>query len=284
MDVMDRFEMISLPAGAARVGSTPDDVERCVREWSGRLVSPDYTEEKFRTWILKECPRWSVPVGAFAVSRYPVTNAWYAEFVRATGAREPESMRAREPGRHPVWGVHLARPRPSAPGSGSARALRSGSPRRWSGSTPPAAPGGGSTPSARSSTRGSATPARRAAAPPPASTRTTTAPRPSGSATSRATSRSGPPASTARTPAARRSATTSPTRSASGTRCCAGGRSSSGATWRARRVAPRPAPGAAVSVHWISPRPRRRAGVTQRGRAPRTGFPRAQWACDPRDP
>lgn len=108
MDVMDRFEMISLPAGAARVGSTPDDVERCVREWSGRLVSPDYTEEKFRTWILKECPRWSVPVGAFAVSRYPVTNAWYAEFVLATGAREPESMRAREPGRHPVWGVHLA--------------------------------------------------------------------------------------------------------------------------------------------------------------------------------
>ena len=107
MDVMDRFEMISLPAGAARVGSTPDEVERCVREWSARLVSPDYTEEKFRTWILKECPRWSVSVGAFAVSRYPVTNAQYAEFVAATGAREPESMRGREPGRHPAWGVLL---------------------------------------------------------------------------------------------------------------------------------------------------------------------------------
>jgi formylglycine-generating enzyme required for sulfatase activity len=107
MDVIDRYEMIPLPAGNAQVGSTLDEVERCVDAWATRLVSPDYTPEKFRSWILKEFPRCAVAVGAFAASRYPVTNAQYAEFIAATGAREPESMRGREPGRHPVWGVRF---------------------------------------------------------------------------------------------------------------------------------------------------------------------------------
>lgn len=107
MDVMDRYEMLTLPAGAARVGSTLDDVERCVSEWVSRLVSPAYTAEKFRAWIMKEFPRWEVPVAAFAVARYPVTNAQYAEFLAACGGREPESVRRREPARHPVWGVRL---------------------------------------------------------------------------------------------------------------------------------------------------------------------------------
>jgi len=107
MDVIDRYEMIPLPPGTARLGSTREEVERCVQAWAARLVSPDYTVEKFRSWILKEFPRWSAAIGALRLSRYPVTNAQYTEFVTATGARQPESLREREPGRHPVWGVRF---------------------------------------------------------------------------------------------------------------------------------------------------------------------------------
>jgi len=107
MDVMDRYEMVTLPAGTARVGSTDDEVERCVRDWAHRLVSAAYTVEKFRTWIRKESPRWEAPVARFALSRYPVTNARYAEFLAARGGRASESIARGEGAAHPVWGVRV---------------------------------------------------------------------------------------------------------------------------------------------------------------------------------
>jgi len=52
-------ELIELPSGSFRMGST--------------------------SFYPEEAPIHTVTVGAFAVERYPVTNAQFAEFVSATG-------------------------------------------------------------------------------------------------------------------------------------------------------------------------------------------------------
>ncbi len=84
------------------MGSDLDEVDRCVAEWTPRLVDPAYAP-RFRSWILKEHPPHAVPVAAFTARKYPITNA---EF-RAWGGAAPESLRAGLPDDHPVWGVTL---------------------------------------------------------------------------------------------------------------------------------------------------------------------------------
>jgi formylglycine-generating enzyme required for sulfatase activity len=97
--------MISIPGGRFLMGSTPDEIERCVSEWTSRLLDPAYTPEKFRSWLDKETPAHSVDVRPFEIGKYPVTNGQYRSFLDATGGRTPESLERNLPEDHPVWGV-----------------------------------------------------------------------------------------------------------------------------------------------------------------------------------
>lgn len=99
------FDGVEIPGGTYSVGSTRETVERCVEQWSGRLISPSYGIEEFRRWILKEYPRHDVVVTPFTIGRYPVTNEEYGHYMRQSGALPPPSVRLFEPGDHPVWGV-----------------------------------------------------------------------------------------------------------------------------------------------------------------------------------
>ena len=101
------MDFVSIPAGTAWIGSTGEEVEACVRDWSGRLAEPQFTEELFRTWLLKEFPKHPVRFEAFKLGRFPVTNIQYREFADDTGALLPESI-DRGQGQAddcPVWGV-----------------------------------------------------------------------------------------------------------------------------------------------------------------------------------
>jgi formylglycine-generating enzyme required for sulfatase activity len=89
------------------VGSTPDEVECCVKEWAYRLADPRYERAAFRDWIMKEVPRHTVMLESYEIGRFPVTNAEFARWLDAGGGPAPESIEAREPDHHPVWGVDL---------------------------------------------------------------------------------------------------------------------------------------------------------------------------------
>lgn len=100
------MDMVRIPGGDVVIGSTADEVNRCVREWIGALIEPDYPMV-FRSWILKEYPAHVVTVHPFYVARYPVTNGEYRAFLAARGSRRPESVERGLPDEHPVWGVRL---------------------------------------------------------------------------------------------------------------------------------------------------------------------------------
>jgi formylglycine-generating enzyme required for sulfatase activity len=99
------MDFVSIPAGVLLMGSTADQVDRCVEYWGTRLVDPSYQADQFQRWILKEYPQHPVPVAAFRLGRFPVTNAEYRPFAEASGRPLPESLTSREPEDHPVWGV-----------------------------------------------------------------------------------------------------------------------------------------------------------------------------------
>lgn len=87
------------------MGSTLAEVEACVEYWGSKLVDSTYNKFKFYQWILKEFPKHSVRLPGFKVSRFPVVNGDYFEFIKATDSRKPKSILLEEPSNHPVWGV-----------------------------------------------------------------------------------------------------------------------------------------------------------------------------------
>ncbi|HLZ70845.1 MAG TPA: SUMF1/EgtB/PvdO family nonheme iron enzyme [Dehalococcoidia bacterium] len=99
------MELVAIPGGVLRMGSTAAQVEACVATWSPRLIDPTWDVERFRQWILKEFPQHPVRVARFALARFPVTNREYAAFLAVTARALPESLAAAEPDDHPVWGV-----------------------------------------------------------------------------------------------------------------------------------------------------------------------------------
>jgi toxoflavin biosynthesis protein ToxD len=103
IDASDWFELLPIPAGELRMGSTEEEFERALAEWSLRLVNPRYTRAVFADWLRKECPTQLVQVAPFALARFPVTNAQYRRFVAATGHRPARSDAG--PADHPVWGI-----------------------------------------------------------------------------------------------------------------------------------------------------------------------------------
>jgi len=97
---------LPVPGGEYRVGTTLEGIDACVREWSGRLISPNYTAETFREWIYKEFPDHRVQVSGFELGETLVSNSDVEEFIREEGMPVPESLR--DGGRRdPVWGVSL---------------------------------------------------------------------------------------------------------------------------------------------------------------------------------
>jgi formylglycine-generating enzyme required for sulfatase activity len=100
-----KVEFVTLPGGEFLMGSSLAEIADCVAYWGTRLVEPSYDAARLRQWLLKEYPRHPVCVAPFRMGRFPVTNAQYRAFIRATGGVPPESLREGEPDDHPVWGV-----------------------------------------------------------------------------------------------------------------------------------------------------------------------------------
>lgn len=102
------MEFVWVPAGDFLMGSSPEEVVACVDYWGSRLVDKGFNRIQFESWIRKECPQHRVSLPGFRIGRYPVTNEEYDKFRRAKNWPAPESIRNREPGTHPVWGVDYA--------------------------------------------------------------------------------------------------------------------------------------------------------------------------------
>ncbi len=71
-------QMVLIPAGEFLMGTSPEETESLAKQYG---VHP--------THFLTESPQRKVDVEAFAMDRFPVTNAQYKRFVDATGHRPP---------------------------------------------------------------------------------------------------------------------------------------------------------------------------------------------------
>jgi formylglycine-generating enzyme required for sulfatase activity len=91
-------ELVVIPGGTFLMGTPVSELSGLAKRYGG-------TRESYR----EESPQHSVALAPFAIARTPVTNALYAAFVSATGARPPLSWRGPDPapGRrdHPVVDV-----------------------------------------------------------------------------------------------------------------------------------------------------------------------------------
>ncbi len=74
-----RMEFVRIPAGEFTMGTRPEDIPALVKRFGSE---EGYYED--------ETPQHRVWVAEFHIGKFPVTNAQYAEFVRATNARAPQ--------------------------------------------------------------------------------------------------------------------------------------------------------------------------------------------------
>jgi formylglycine-generating enzyme required for sulfatase activity len=96
-------DLVVVPGGVATIGSSIREIDAAANEWSGRLLEPDFTRDRLRSWLMKEFPAHEVDIPTFRMSRDPVTQSEYARFVDDTGFSVPLSG-LDEPD-VPVWGV-----------------------------------------------------------------------------------------------------------------------------------------------------------------------------------
>jgi formylglycine-generating enzyme required for sulfatase activity len=95
-------EMLPVPGGDAAIGLPPSRVDEVASAWWHVGVEAG--------WIAKETPEHTVRVAPFWLGRYPVTNAQYLAYLRATGSeRRPSTWYLGaypwDRGNHPVCGV-----------------------------------------------------------------------------------------------------------------------------------------------------------------------------------
>ena len=81
----DGAEMVVVPAGPFRMGSSAQDIARGIAECRER-AKPE-KESACEGWFRAEGPQREVALDAFAIDRYEVTNAQFAKFVAATDYR-----------------------------------------------------------------------------------------------------------------------------------------------------------------------------------------------------
>jgi toxoflavin biosynthesis protein ToxD len=99
MDVSDLLPtFIHIPASPFRMGTPERELSALARAYGG-------TRESYR----EESPQHTLPLPSFGIGRAPVSNALYAAYVAATGARAPSAWRGPQPpaalGDHPVVDV-----------------------------------------------------------------------------------------------------------------------------------------------------------------------------------
>jgi len=112
-DERDLTELVLVPAGPFLMGTQPEQVEAQVTTTMAWYEKnrPDSTvkEAGVRYWIERELPQHEVTLAAFRISKYPVTNEQYAQFVAATSHQPPEHWRSDTPPselfNHPVVNV-----------------------------------------------------------------------------------------------------------------------------------------------------------------------------------
>jgi formylglycine-generating enzyme required for sulfatase activity len=92
-------QMIKIPAGAFRMGTTPEQARRVVKEGG----------KDWEKYVQDEQPQHLVELSEYAIGKYPVTNREYQFFVKETGHRFPqgwdEGQYPAEKGDHPVVNV-----------------------------------------------------------------------------------------------------------------------------------------------------------------------------------
>ena len=90
--------MVEVPAGKALIGTTEEQAQALAQEHGYHV-----------TWLSGEYPQREVDVAAFLIDKYPVTNAQYLEFCKATEHRRPMHWRRGDPPEellsHPVVSV-----------------------------------------------------------------------------------------------------------------------------------------------------------------------------------
>lgn len=78
------MELAHVPAGEFLMGTRPDDISVLVRDWGGE--NKEYARIAFQA----EVPAHTIWVAEFHVGIFPITNAQYAAYASATGARKPK--------------------------------------------------------------------------------------------------------------------------------------------------------------------------------------------------
>ena len=84
LEARSMHQMVLIPAGEFLMGTSPEEAESLAKQYG---VHP--------THFLTESPQRKVDVEAFAIDRFPVTNAQYKRFVDATGHRPPPYWQGR---------------------------------------------------------------------------------------------------------------------------------------------------------------------------------------------
>lgn len=96
--------MVTIPGGEVAIGLAESDVDSVVKRYAHVGVQHD--------WIAKETPRHLRTLSPFALARFPVTNAEFLEFLKATGHDELPSSWTHgrypfERANHPVHSISI---------------------------------------------------------------------------------------------------------------------------------------------------------------------------------
>jgi formylglycine-generating enzyme required for sulfatase activity len=88
--LLDDIDWVEIPAGDLRMGTPEEELPALWQRLEGLPVE--------QSWFLKECPRRTVRVGAFAIARVPLTTRQFAPVAAALGLTDAPAG----PPDHPV--------------------------------------------------------------------------------------------------------------------------------------------------------------------------------------
>lgn len=99
-----------VPQGRYTLGSSLKQIYQALDVWKDRLLD-NYSFDKFKDWLMKEYPMYSVELKKFSLSATLISNKLFICYLKENDDLIPESIRNSELETHPVWGVsfHQAR-------------------------------------------------------------------------------------------------------------------------------------------------------------------------------